>query len=259
MAPRAERGLGERPWPGPGEGAESPGMGQEGSCHDTRVLMGRTQTWEEAGRVGGLPGPEEQHLHLCLQWGREGHSGPHLQAWPHTLIPCRGTACLPAPSQLRARVGTLGPRGSWSSRSAFSKGSCQLGATTWTAQACPVTPPLCAQETPISDGCTKKSLQRAQPRGTEGLPGLSVDRALQGLMDQGCTHRPGGLLGQGHPACPLGVELHSSAAWPTAVRLPVSLLATSWCLGPFPSARGCCVSCGFASSRAGSSCVPHLP
>ena len=66
------------------------GWDRQGSCHDTRALMGRTQTWEEAGRVGGPPGPEEQHLHLCLQWGREGHSGPHLQAWPHTLTPAEG-------------------------------------------------------------------------------------------------------------------------------------------------------------------------
>lgn len=76
----------------------------------------------------------------------------------------------------------------------------------------------------------------------------------------GCTHRPGGLLGQGHPTCPLGMELHSSAAWPTAVRLPVSLLGHLLVpSGPFPLRTGCSVSCGFASSRAGSSCVPHLP
>ena len=73
----------------------------------------------EAGRVGGLPGPEEQHLHPGLQ------CGPHLQAWPHILVPCKGTACLPSPSQLRSRAETLGPRGSWSSCFAFLKGSCQ--------------------------------------------------------------------------------------------------------------------------------------
>ncbi|KAJ8779427.1 hypothetical protein J1605_012311 [Eschrichtius robustus] len=59
---------------------------------------------------------------------------------------------------------------------------------------------------------------------TEGPPGLSVDRALQGLTGQGgCTHRPGGLPGQGRPTCPPGVGLRSSAAWTTAAPLPPSL------------------------------------
>ena len=54
-------------------------------------------------------------------------------------------------------------------------------------------------------------------------------------------------------------EIHSSATWLRAVHLPKSLhshlLVPS---GPFPPGRSCCVSCGFASSRAGSSCDPHL-
>lgn len=105
-----------------------------------------------------------------------------------------------------------------------------LGATTWTSQACPVTPPLCAQETPISDSCTKKSLQRAQPRGTEGLPGLSVDRALQGLMDRGCTHSPEGCWAKATP--------HVRWAWsstpvlhllvPRALSLCEGLLCVLW-------------------------------
>ena len=128
-----------------------------------------------------------------------------------------------------------------------------LGATTWTSQACPVTPPLCAQETPISDGCTKKSLQRAQPRGTEGLPGLSVDRALQGLMDRGCTHSPEGCWAKATP--------HVRWAWSSTPvlrgRRPSACLCHSWpppdASGPFPL-RGAAV-CLVASPPNG----PALP
>ena len=38
----------------------------------------------EAGRVRGLPGPEEQHLHPGLQWGREGHSVAPISRRGHT-------------------------------------------------------------------------------------------------------------------------------------------------------------------------------
>lgn len=206
--------------------------------------MGRIQTWGEAGNVGGPWALKSSiFIQACSGEGRP-QCGPHLQAWPHILVPCKRTACLPAPSQLRSRVGTGAPEAPGVSTCFLERvlpepGS--LGATTLTVQGCPVTQTLCAQETPIPDSCTKRSLQWSQPWVTQGL--LACSMGLQGHTGQGSAStqarrvagpRPPHMsAGHGAPLQFCMDDSHEPAyvnSWPPPVPS-----------GPFPSGEELCV------------------
>lgn len=120
-------------------------------------------------------------------------SSPGVATHP---CPLQGDGMPAAPSQFRSRAGTLGPRAPvvpacFLVRVLPEPGS--LGATTWTVQGCPVSQPLCAQETPILRQLHKRKAYSGPSLGSPKVSlGLSMDRALQGLRTGHCTHRPGG-------------------------------------------------------------------
>ena len=119
--------------------------------------------------------------------------GPHLQAWPHILVPAKGQRACRHPHSSGLEQGLWAPEAPGVPALLSRKGPArarQPGHHHLDSPGlpCDPPPPLCSQETPIPDSCTKRSLQWAQPWVTQGLPGPSMDRALQGLTGQGAAH-----------------------------------------------------------------------
>lgn len=226
--------------------------------------MGRIQTWGEAGNVRGLPGPEEQHLHPGLQWGREGRSVAPISRRGHTsLSPAKGRHACRHPHSSGLERGLWAPEAPGVPALLSSKGPArarQPGRHHLDSPGLPCDPTSLRPGDPNTRQLHKEKPTVVPALGHAGSPWPVYGQGSPGTHRTGhCTHRPGGLLGQGHPTCPLGMELHSSSAWMTAMSLPMSLLGHLLVpSGSFPLGRSCCVSCGFASSRASSSCDPLL-